>query len=220
MARSKRRMPSRRSRPRADWVYRPNLRDAAGGLIDDLGTYDQGNQTLVAGIPTANAAVLYDSHNRIAQTMPTGGGVPTMTQAARAEGGRAFIVAVQGVIIWTPTTWALGSTYRLGIRFGMFEQDPSTGAFLLDPTYSMWQATVGTPMLSPASWANDRQWQHEYRVGQQFNDNSQIWNKRFFFKVRRSLLPNFCYGIFLESQPGSVNLSYQLWFRTLVSDEG
>lgn len=201
-------------------MYRMNMRDAAGALIDDLGTYDPAIMLLIPGVATANAAVLYDSHNRIADTMPTGGGVPTMPRAARAEGSRAKIIAVEGQMIYAPSVWALGSSFRMGMRFGMFEQDAASGAFLIDPAYSMWITTGGTPMLNPATWANDRQWQHERRWGMSFGDNGQVFNARFRFKVNRSLQPNFCYGIFLESFAGSVNMTYQLWLRTLVADEG
>lgn len=188
-------------------------------MLDDLGTYDATVQVLAAGAP-GNAAVLYDSHNRLSAIATFVANVPDpFPQVARAEGGRARIVRVQGWLAATPTVWALGSRYLLGIRFGMFEQDPSTGAFLIDPTYSMW-SIPGNVQLSPAVWANDRQWQHERRIDVSFNDNNQTLNWRFNFAVNRSLQPNWCYGIYLESQAGSVALNTRFFFRTLVSDEG
>lgn len=214
-------MPQRRSRgfTRGDWVYRANLRDEAGALIDDLGTYDPIAQTLGAGLVNANAAVLYDSYNRFSKMVQPPGVAPAgIPMAARSEGGRARILRVQGVQTFSPSTWALGSVYSLGIRFGIFEQDPSSGAFLLDPTYSMWVRTNN--MLDPATWANDRQWQHERRIVVNFNDNNQTLNWRFNFAVNRTLQPHFCYGIFYETLAGSVNLTSRLFYRTLVVDEG
>lgn len=221
--RRNRRMPKRgkaRSGPKADWVYRPNLRDEAGSLIDDLGTYDPVVQTLLAADPNANAAVLYDSHNRQMNTV-TFGAVPfQFPRMARAEGGRAKIIRVQGQHIVTPSTWALGSTYRLGIRFGIFEQDPASGAFLIDPSYGLWVA-AGDVQLGAAAWANDRKWQHEMRYGTAFSpDRPQMWNFRFNFSVNRRLMPNECYGMFYSTFGGSVTTIHQMWYRTLVADEG
>lgn len=227
MARSKRRRSFSRKRVSADWVFRPCLVDVAGAVIDDLGTYDQIVGTLVAGAANANFSVLYDSHNHVAQTMGALAGAPirSMPQAARAEASRALIMRVQGVCIYRPTAWAVGSIFSLGFRFGIWEQDAQTGNVLVDPAYSMWASGgAGVNQLRPATWANDRNWQHERRTGATFGENnSAYFMQRFNFRVNRRLDPNECYGIWMEADTffvSSINLQYQLWFRTLVADEG
>jgi len=103
----------------------------------------------------------------------------------------------------------------------MFEQDPISGGFLIDPNYSMW--TPGAPAVNkPALWANDRMWQHERRFAQVFSTSNDqaMWTLRFRFGVRRSLPPNWCYGYYSEVATGGATLLLQSWLRTLVSDEG
>lgn len=225
MARSRRRMarPPRRartSRPKADWVYRSNVFDAAGGLFDDLGTYAPQYQTLASN--TSLAGVLYDSHNftqtRMRQTAADAPRV-AIYAPARAEGGRAFIHRVVGTMFVTPSNWSLGSQFQFGIRFGIFEQDASVGAFLIDPNYNM--CTPGAlAIVQPALWANDRKWQHEMREHRTFTDNATIFKYRFAFSVRRSLAPHECYGFYMENPPAETStISSKFWFRTLVSDE-
>lgn len=205
--------------PRADWVYRPNVHDAAGGLVDDQGSYEPTVKVLTPGDPAAIAPVLYDSHNYINPSTQAGNLPRPVPSSGRAEGGRAFIRRVQGLIIIRPSTWALGSIWRLAMRFGMFEQDPNSGNFLIDPLYAIWSLPT-LNNLKPAVWANDRQWQHEWRNAMTFSDNSQMWVRRFNFRVNRRLNPNMCYGIYVASQSDSVTLTLQFFFRTLVSDEG
>lgn len=213
-------MPARRSRgPRADWVYRPNVHDAAGALVDDFGTYEPTVKVLLPGDPAAIAAVLYDSHNYINPSTQAGNVPRPVPSSGRAEASRALIKAVQGTVIFRPSTWALGSVWRLGMRFGIFEQDPNSGAFLIDPLYAMWSLPT-LNNVKPAVWANDRKWQHERRSALTFSDNSQIWVWNFRFRVNRRLNPNECYGIYTATQSDSVNLIMQMFFRTLVSDEG
>lgn len=223
MARSKRRFSRRKSRPR-DWVYRGAVFDAAAGIIDDLSTYTPFTKTLAAGVAAANAAVLYDSHNYVASTV-AGGPFDSVRQRvtapARAEASRAFIHRTEGVIILTPSTWTAGTSFRYGVRFGIFEQDAGVGAFLIDPLYSMWGGG-SLYTAHPDVWANDRRWQHERRFAQTFSTSNDqaMWTLRFRVSVRRSLNPNECYGIFSETTAGSATLLEQMWFRTLVSDEG
>lgn len=224
MAFPRRRMarPPRARKRKADWVYRGTVFDSAGGAIDDLGTYSAQLKTLAAGVAFANAAVLYDSHNYTASTVAGQFDAPRVRvwSPGRAEGGKAFIHAVQGVIIITPSVWTVGSEFRYGIRFGIFEQDASVGAFLLDPAYTMWSAAT-TFIAQPALWANDRMWVKEMRFCRRFATGNEtvMWNLPFRFPVKRSLKPNQCFGIFTETPSGSATLIEQMWFRTLVSDE-
>lgn len=225
MARSKRR-PFRKSasRRKADWVYRGNVFDVAGGLIEDLGTYAPQTTTLTAGVGSAFGKVLYDSHNYIksAQIAQT----PNLAEffmpsAARAEGSRAKILRVQGVIMARPTTWTIGSFIRIGFRFGFFEQDADSGVALVDPLYSMFNA-AGLSDQQPARWANDRAWQHERRFLAAFATGNEMttWTWRFNFPVNRSLRPDQGYFVYIETEGGSATLNVQRWLRTLVVDEG
>jgi len=209
-----------------DFVFRPCLTDSTGAIVDDLGTYDSVLHTLTTGVANANFHVLYDSHNRLSAMQSFGlapGSMP-LPMAARAEAQRPLIKRVIGTLLYKPTTWALGSTYSLGLRFGIFEQDPSGGGALLDPSYTMWSPPVaaGANQLRAAVWANDRNWQHERREAVAFADNSQIRMQRFNFPVNRRIDPNEAYGVFMESSTlwGSVSLQYQWWLRSLVADEG
>lgn len=220
MARSRRSF-SRRSKP--DWVYRGNIYASDGGTIDGGGSYVAHTNLVTQGGAGATALILYDSHNYVKLGVATlgAGTILPMSQAGRAEGGSAFIHRVQGTIMAAPSVWAVGSQYRLGMRFGVFEQDPAVGLLLIDPSYNMWTPAANID-VAPATWANDRMWSRERRVVQTFDDNDQIWSWNFNFKVNRKLNPNQCYACYIEtsSTPASVNLFIQPWLRTLVSDEG
>lgn len=221
MARTRRRMakPPRR-RQRADWVYRPRLYDDAGNAFDDLGTYDPVTKSLVAGISTPQAGVLYDSHNYMTQAVATTAASNVrLARAARAEGRNPKVMRVQGMMTVRPSVWAIGSQIQLGIRFGIFEQSPDVGSLILDPEYTMWLQTI-EGKDSPATMANDRKWQHERRFIRLFDTNATQFTLPFNFRVNRSLLPHECYAVYFEGSSSSVNLVLQCWFRTLVQDEG
>lgn len=225
MARTRRRMtrsPGRRRR-RADWVYRPDIHDSAGALSDDLGSYQPTGSVVTAGIAGSLFKCLYDSHNRVggsrSPVIAGNFGGPPYPGVMRAEGARAVIHRVQGTVIVTPSVWALGSVYFLGIRFGMFEMDPASPAILIDPLYNMWGQ--GTAIQSkPAVWANDRMWDREFHHAESFNDNNLRKNFRFNFRVRRRLPPGWCYGMYVETSVGSETVTVIPLLRTLVTDEG
>lgn len=221
MPRSRRAIRTSRksARTRADWTYRPNLRDAVGALVDNLGTYEPTLTVLTPGVANAQARVLYDSHNYVSNMVQIAGATVRFPSPARAEGAKARIIMVEGMIVSAPSVWAVGSTFSLGLRFGIFEQDAGVGAFLIDPAYTMWAPSLNIPQ-NPAYWANDKKWQHERRAVEVFTENTVRFDRRFRFRVNRTIMPHECYGIYIESQTGSVNLSNQLWFRTLVADEG
>lgn len=206
---------------RADWVYRGHVQDVAGVFVDQMGTYASAENVITPGIVGANIAWLYDSHNFTANTASGQFDQPRIRVMApgRAEAKRAFIKHVQGVVFFRPSTWAVGSSFRIGLRFGIFHQDPSNGGLLIDPAYSMWTDNATNTLKTPV-WANDRKWQREFRLAQTFDDNDQVWAIRVNFAVRRSLDPHEGYGIWCESAEGSVNLFPQFWLRTLVADEG
>lgn len=205
---------------RADWVYRPDFFDELGALIDDNGSYSRGDKTLAPGDVNANALILYDSFNFVSKSNLLTSNLGTIQPAwTRAEGSRAKIIAVEGTMIVRPSTWALGSTFMLGMRFGIFEQDVGTSAFLIDPTYALW-TNPAAMALSPARWANDRNWQREFRRQEAFATNDVRWQFYFRFRVNRRLKPNECYAAYVATDGTSVTLVYNAWFRTLVADEG
>lgn len=211
-------------RPRADWVFRGNIHDVTGALVEDLGTYVSSTTDLTAGEGNALGKILYDSHNYIKSAIVSAGAPGssyTFASSARAEGGRARIHRVRGSVFVRPTTWTIGSFFRLGFRFGMFEQDAVAGTILVDPLYNMWLATNATDN-APSRWANDRAWQHERREFKVFATGNETvgWNFRFNFPVNRSLRPDQCYAVYMETIVSSATLQVQRWLSTLVSDEG
>lgn len=220
MARSRRRMTKspRKRGPRADWVYRPNVLDDTGAIIDPWGSYDPTTKSVTAGVANASLAVLYDSHNYVGSQI-----IPIATNAmlrapGRAEGARASIKMVEGTLLCTPSTWAIGSQFQLGVRFGIFPQDPFDGALFVDANYSMWQNLSQTDNI--AYWANDRNWQKEDRFDEVFLENQATFKYRWRFPVRRSLKPHECYAVYFETATGSVTVNLRTFFRTLVTDEG
>lgn len=215
--------PGRRKRP-ADWVYRMHIRDEAGGLSDALGSYEFTFATLVAGQANSQVRILYDSFNYVNGRFPDIGGGNTpgflLPAPARAEGKNPLIHRVQGEILVRPSSWAITNAIFIGFRFGIFEQDPLSGLVLLDPGYTIINPSA-TSLLNPGLYANTRDWQHERRIWDVFESNTNRWHLRFNFPVRRTLKPHECYAVYAEGNgASSVNcvVGYQL--RTLVSDEG
>lgn len=223
MARSKRRMTKSPRGARADWVFRSDLHDEAGGLIDPFGTYEQAPVSLPAGDTNSVGQVLYDSHNYIANAVAMSANVPIFQpRAARAEGGRARILAVKGVVMITPSQWALGNAYLLGMRFGIFEQDPTSGALLVPAEYNMW-GFAGAPTQNatkPSVFANQRNWDLEVRFQRAFGDSGDRFNHLVSFRCRRSLRPHEAYGVYCALAPGSTTSAVAFWLRSLVVDEG
>lgn len=213
---------------RADWVYRPNIQrgDFSGGESDALGTYEGSILNHTAGIAAAQSHVLYDSHNYFGEGprggLPTGAGgtQPQLTRAARAEGRRATILAVEGFVYVEPQTWVLGNLIAMGFRLGAFEQD-LTGVFSLDPAYSMWLDNPGSPFEQVAHWANYRrsnQWERRVHYG--FSpDGPNLVQIPIRWKGRVSLGAKECFGLYTELESTSVATRCQYWLRTLVQDE-
>lgn len=222
MPRTRRRMAKTpRRRERADWVYLGNIHDEAGTLVWAAGTYDAVDFPLLPASGNAVGKILYHSYNFIhhGTTMASPGTLLALPRYSRAEGRNAKIRRVRGMVHIHPSTWAIGSTFRIGFRFGIFEQDAESGFVLIDPLYNMW-TNSGNDDVNPQRWANDRNWQHEWRDTRTFSDNSSFFNYRFDFPVNRTLKPHECYAMYVESASTSVNLVGQSFLRTLVVDEG
>lgn len=230
MATRRRKMTSR-PRRKGDWVYRSNARVLGTGVINNdlLGSYEAVVTTVNSGIANAQTRILYDSKNYMGWLTRAGiGTAPTVATTgilgghARAEGRKPCILAVDGVILCDPTTWALGNVMALGVRVGVFEQDIS-GVLSLDAGFTMWESGAGIFDGPAAAWANNtrancrdiRQWQF-YSDGAA-NPNMVVRVK---WRGRRYLEGWECFAMFLQVPTTSVNMRTQCWVRTLVSDEG
>lgn len=212
---------------RADWVYRHGGRPEATSVNanDLLGTYDSSIVAHGTGVANAQGHILYDSQNYMrASVRETFGGVLShVPRAARAEGRKPSILAVEGIVYWEPDTWALGQLMAIGMRVGVFEQDPGSGNILIDPEYSMWedaQYVAGSSLSTVVDWANNGRgnaWERRVHYG--FSDNQAFTVLRVRWRGRRALLPNECFALFTELEGTSVNTRVQYWLRTLVADE-
>lgn len=223
MAKSRRRMarpPGRRRAP-ADWVYRGDLYDGAGAPLDVSGTYVPDlSKGLIPGYLNGTVFWLYDSYNFTSDVETVGLGMAPKGRFRRAEGSNPKILRVRGSMSVTPSTWAVGSSYFLGIRFGRFRQDANNGLAIFDANYNMWGPTNPTTqqMLMPARFANDRSWVLERYHIERFNDNNFSLNWRFNFPVNRTLKPDEGFGMYVETGFGSVNIQFNLRLSALVSD--
>lgn len=225
MARTRRRRFSPRRR-KADWVYRGN---ALGNSVDPpldntdtLGTYTSAIVSIASGLANARGHILYDSQNRFLTLMgPSLGGVATGNRAARAEGQKPLMLAVEGGLYFEPSAWAVGNVVSYGIRLGVFEQDPNLGSLLLPADYSMWNTGSSN---GPDVYANNgRMNAREWRWAKGYTDAGTTSVARFHYfrwKGRRRLEPNECFALYCEVPSTSVTGRFQFWFRTLVSDEG
>jgi len=207
---------------RADWVYRPNMFDDTGALIDQQGTYDSTVSPLPSGPDNSQAFWLYDSVNRLKQLGASGGAAfVQVPRAARAEGRNPLVLAVQIWICMTPSVWALGNAFRTGIRLMTVDQDPDDGLALFNAEYTMWNpAAAGTPRA--AVFANEKNLIREWRYARAFSDNGNMFVFRAFWRGRRTLRPEQGLALFMQTDNSneSVTLNKQFFCRSLVVDEG
>lgn len=223
MAASKKRRFTRKPRVKADWVFRNDLYDVGGNAIDASGSYVPNvSKVLVPGFASGTVFWLYDSYNLDMQSEFAGGGAQPIAKGKwrRSEAANPKILRVSGEMSFTPSVWALGSSYFLGVRFGIFTQDAYTGLALFDQRYNLWGTTnVTEDQQQPARFANDRSWQHQRMTIVRFNDNNATLNWLFNFRVNRRLRPDEGYGVYVETAVGSVNLTVNNRLRTLVADD-
>lgn len=218
MARARTKRSSRR-RQRGDWTFRGAIFDAAGAIVEAFGAYEPNIKSVTAGIAGSNIGILYDSHNYKQQSIVGPAAYPA---SALAEGRNPRIKRVRGQLIINPSTWALGSTFAAGIRFGVFEQLPDTGGIFLDTEYNMWSFATNVAD-APSNWANDRRWVKEVRFRQDFLENKTSWTLNFNFSCNKVLQPYQCFAWYMEtssSSPSSVTLNVQSWLSAYVVDEG
>jgi len=200
--------------------------DSTGEDADLVGSYSGFIPAHLTGPANAQSHVLYDSQNYTRQVLggQFGVGLGQLGRVARAEGRRPLILAVEGIVYWEPSTWALGNLMAIGMRLGVFEQDPGNGVFLVDAAYSMWvdePAVASSSLSTVGDWANNGRgnaWERRIHYG--FSDNQAFTVTRIRWRGRRALQPNECFGLYTELEPTSVNTRTQYWLRTLVADEG
>lgn len=215
----------RRRRRRFDWVYRDDIYDDTGALIEPGGSYSSLTGNITGGPLSSAVKILYDSSNYIARMIGAGGVVPAVFgSAGRAEGRKPFIAFTHGTVFLTPSTWAVGNIAALGVRVVKMEQDAVSGQVLVDPNYTMWSRT-NIVANNPANYANAQPWYAERRVIRGFQENSAQFSIRMSARVRASLEPHECLALWLENPGGSnppvnsVSLVLTgLYWRTLVSD--
>lgn len=224
MARSKKRTFRRRKSDgrKADWVYRGDIHDGAGGVIDSFGSYVPGlGFVQAAGSPQATIHWLYDSSLYRKFATSVGGNVPlVMPPAMRAEGRKPLILRVQGWMSVLPTAWVAGTVVFLGMRFGVWDQSPNTGNGIFQANYNMWDNALNDN-AAPATFANFGNYVREFRKSWSFDigQTASRVNFTFNFACRRAMLPHQGFGIYTELAPGSTACSIVHAFRTLVVDE-
>lgn len=212
----------RRSRPRADWVYRPDLYDDLGNVVDGAGTYTVNVKSMTPGVETARALILYDSENRLAMLARyTTQATVEYPRAARAEGRGPLILGVEGHIEFFPTTWALGVEHHFGWRIAIVEQDPNAPTVYFPPGYNMLLAsTIAGDQAAIYRNSGNILWErhtfHRFGAG---NDVTS-WHLVVKLRCRRRLLPYQCLALYMEGRAGTVTGGMRPWLRTLVSDEG
>jgi len=234
MAKSRRRRSvprgTRGKRVRKDWVYRPNIHSYGTGLggVSTDGTYSSAVGAISSGFQSSIARVLYDSHNWMSFLGSSGVAQPgVLGAAARAEGKRATMYAVNGVINLVPDTWALGSQIRVGWRILIADQDLPSGLAVLDADYSMWNDPVGAAGTeSTAAFRNDHRCLAEGRVFRNFSTSNDQADLRIFprWRGRWMLQEHQAMYMYLEIEGNSgggpgVGMRFQMWMRSLVSDD-
>lgn len=211
----------RRSSRRFDWVYRSDIRAAAAQPGSDrLGTYDGQIKSFSSGQANASSVVLYDSSMKMSGgTMAPGPGVGFYNRAGRAEGRKAQVKAVEGIVYLEPTMWALGNLIACGLRIAILEQDLVGGQGLVDAEYSMWTNGLQT---QPSTWANQgRQNMWERRIHYGFAADAPAFVvARVRWTGLRRLEPHEALYMYIELESTSVNVRSQWWLRSLVADEG
>lgn len=226
MARTRRRMPQapRTRRPRADWVYRPNIYLSDGSLGDSRGSYNPVATSVPTGPANASGKILYDSVNYMQVSMGTVPVGAQMNRAGRAEARGAFIHRVQGHALVSPSTWAVGSTLNVAFAIGVFPQDSDTGAPLVEDAFTLW-VEQSDPQETPAVFANWTDIVQIRRLHKAFSDNGQYFVVPLSCRIRRRLKSNECLALYTENSSlggsfSSTGMVMQVWMRSLVSDEG
>lgn len=207
----------RKPRVVKDWVY-------TGAAYSGL------NWTLTAGIAGALAFPLTYSQNarKLAVHGPLNAlpGVGNLESwAAIPEGGAQRIFAVDGGIYVDANTWNVGSSFKVGWRLKVFEQDPLDGTALTAPFYSMY--TDNTPNgVTIATSANEgylreKHWSVANVAGTVVTTTSS-WYVPIRWRSQRGITlgNNTALFLYLESATGSITLRGHNRMRTLMRAGG
>jgi len=221
MSRSRRRGRSPVLRKHTDWVYRanvPGLTVAPLNIGDNLGTYDFSVRGLTTGVANAQALWLVDAADKeqsVYRSAPGAAGIQSM--AAKPEGPRTKVLAVEGIIYFEPSTWAAGNLMAMGVRIMAIEQDIVTSVALVDSDMTMWNTTSAGFQDAASRYANDKQLNmYEQRMFKSFGDNGSIMVMRIRARINWTLQSRHGLALWLEGESTSVNVRYQTWLRTLV----
>lgn len=204
-----------------DWIYRG---DAFGnsepqwdsGDDSELASYTNNTSTLSAGYVQSRGLILLDSTIRGATIINTGSNVMAALNGAASPRQKSItVLAVQGVIKLTPSSWTLNDEINVGWRLGVFDQDPASGFVSVESQYTMWSA--GGPFSNQAAnWA-DRAFLKEGRVMRSAGETSpRVITLPIFWRGRQSVRPGRCLAIYLEQPDNSIQVRIQPWMRTLV----
>lgn len=215
---------------RGDWVYRGQeyRQDtgvaAATQVASYIGARDRTVGPYVLSPGTPLGVILYDSQDYLTQGTQArvGGGNPLMmNKAARSDGKRATVLAVDAQWFLIPNAWTVGANFAVGARIVICDQNMTTGALDLPAGYRM----TGLPTFDndPALYANGwgnlaERWDY---IAFQTGNETVRWKFRLRWRGRRTLQPNQCLGLYLESAPpavGSTTLNVTPVCRSLVHD--
>jgi len=219
--RAKRRTMKKR---KADWVYRGLEYDEVGlATGTQVASYcpRQVAYSLAPGPLGEVSWVLYDSANyrhNIVNANAVSGGI-TLPNAARPEGRRPVMLAVEGHAFVTPTTWALGSRLFLGMRLVICEQDYTSGGLALPTDYNIMEPVALTGNADIATYANGWGNLRTRFFLQSFDSNDVEWLVHMKWQGRVSLPPHLCLAMFCQSDANSVNCRMTPKFRTLVEED-
>jgi len=206
--------------PRKDWVYRDDGLSTDASTADDLGTYSP--NAVVISSPAITGLVLYDSHNYMrASTHGGGGGLGFLQAAARATGRRASAYAVRGQILVDTASWTVNDELILGLRIGVFKQDPGNGQLLIEPLYSMFQNAGDISISTYANRQRQNMWERRYIRNQPGGETlPATFTIPVHLRCNVRLADDDCLALFMELDQGSVNARITCWLSSLIADEG
>lgn len=217
-----------KSTRRFDWVYRGYEYDPAGDRsTSPPPSWSTNEMTIVTGVPTSEALVLYDSQQHMSQQMQLRsalGAFMTLPKAARSEGRQPLVKRVEGELLTRPSAWAVGNLILWAWAIMIAEQDPETGLILLPTTWSLLDAAAGLPFQDTSIARNERTILASGVHWRAFNSNSTSWTLKPSWSSERGrlLAPEQGLFLFLEASSRSVSYSNMVVcprMRSLIADE-
>lgn len=214
-----------------DWVYRGFEYDADTGApyttqVASFTGLDRNGGAYTLAVGTPAGLILYDSADYITQgvRLISAGSASMMGRESRAEGRRPTIHAVEGTLYLQPTSWTAGTDFVVGARIVICDQNLTTGSLDLPANYTILGSAVFTNIdAEPSVWANGWGNLKTAVLRQAFATENDMarFQMRLSWRGRRTLQPNTCLGIYIESggpAVGSTSIRFGARFRTLVTD--